>query len=42
MFFLQTVQDPMCLNNLSCKITEKLYMYNCIPTNMLESHPIDF
>ena len=36
MSFLQTVQDPMCLNNLSCNITDKMYMYNCILTNMLE------
>ena len=32
----------MCLNNLSCNVTKKMYMYNCIPTNMLESHRIDF
>ena len=31
-------------NNQSCNITKKMYMYNynCIPTNMLEFHPIDF
>ena len=31
MYFLQIVQDPMYLNNLSCNITDKMYMYNCIP-----------
>ena len=36
MSFLQKVQDPMCLNNLSCNITDKMYMYNCISTNMLD------
>ena len=36
MSFLQTVQHPMCLNNLSCNFTDKIYMYNCIPTNMHE------
>ena len=37
MSFLQTVQDPMCLNNLSCNTTDKMHLSNCIPTHMGET-----
>ena len=43
MSLIQTVKNPMCLNYLSCNIiTDKMYMYNRISTNMHESHPLDF
>ena len=40
-FFTNSAKSNV-YNNQSCNITEKMYMYNCIQTNMLESHPTDF
>ena len=39
-FFTNSAKSNV-YNNQSYNITEKMYMYNCIPTNMLEFHPID-
>ena len=42
MSFLQTVQNPMCIIINHVILLKKMYMYNCIQTNMLEFHPTDF
>ena len=42
MSFLQTMQNPMCIRINHVILLKKMYMYNCIQTNMLEFHPTDF
>ena len=42
MFFLQAVQNPMCIIINHVILLKKMYMYNCVQTNMLEFHSTDF